>query len=215
MSPSLSIVIDAGQLERAVADLAIATFFESDRPLRGEAGRADWRLCGLLSQLVAGPHLSGRTGEAALVHTSGKLRAPRLILLGLGSPAGFSALEAKAAARDAVHRALALRASTVALPLPGHWIGTLPITPTAAAVLRGAATALAEANASLQLRLIVPPGSASKALAGLDAMAQQLAEGPVTIRISAEDPSATFAPRDFAAREPAGAAGADAPQTLR
>jgi hypothetical protein len=145
------------------------------------------------------------------VHTSGKLRAPRLILLGLGSPTGFSALEAKAAARDAVHRALALRAATVALPLPGHWVGTLPITPTAAAVLRGAATALAEANASLQLRLVVPPGSASKALAGLDAMAQQLADGPVTVRISAEDPSATFAPRDFAAREPSGASAGDAP----
>ena len=152
MSLLLSVVIDAGQLERAVADLAVATFFESDRPLRGEAGRADWRLCGLLSELVAGPHLRGRAGEAALVHTGGKLRAPRLVLLGLGAPAGFSALDAKAAARDAVHRALALRATTVALPLPGHWTGMLPITPTAAAVLRGAATALTEANAILAKR---------------------------------------------------------------
>jgi hypothetical protein len=215
VSLSLSVVIDAGQLERAAADLAVATFFESDRPLRGEAGRADWRLCGLLSRLVGGPHLRGRAGEAALVHTGAKLRAPRLVLLGLGSPAGFSALDAKAAARDAVHRALALRASTVALPLPGHWIGTLPITPTAAAVLRGAATALAEANASIRLRLIVPSGSASRALAGLDAMAQQLADGPITIRISAEDPTATFAPRDFAVRDAPDAGGAGASPTFR
>ena len=201
MSSTLSVVIDAGQLERAAADVAVATFFESDRPLRGDAGRADWRLCGLLSRLVASPHLSGRAGEAALVHTAGKLRAPRLVLLGLGVPSAFSALEVKAASRDAVLRALDLRAGTVALSLPGHWTGVLPVTPTAAAVLRGAATALAEAAASIRLRLVVPSGAASKALAGLDAMAQQLADGPVAIRISAEDPTATFAPREFAARE--------------
>jgi hypothetical protein len=215
MSPSLSVVIDAGQLERAAADLAVATFFETDRPLRGEAGRADWRLCGLLSRLVGGPHLQGHAGEAALVHTGGKLRAPRLVLLGLGSPSGFGALEAKAAARDAVHRALDLGAGTVALPLPGHWTETLGITPTAAAVLRGAATAVGEADAALRLRLIVPAGSASKALSGLDAMAHQLADGPVTIRISAEDPTATFAPRDFAPVEPAAPSGVDVSHHLR
>ena len=215
MSPSLSVVIDAGQLERVPADVAFATYFEADRPLRGEAGRADWRLCGLLSRLVDDAHLRGRAGEAALVHTLGRLRAPRLVLLGLGAVAGFGALEVKAAARDAVHRAIALRAGSAALPLPGHWAGVLPITPTAAAVLRGAATALAEAGASLRLRLVVPQGSASKALAGLDAMAQQIADGPVKIRISAEDPTATFAPRDFAPREAAGLATDLHPPTLR
>ncbi len=212
MSSTLSMTIDAGPFERAAADLAIATFYESDRPLRGEAGRADWRLCGLLSRLVAGPSLQGRLGEAALVHTGGRLRAPRLLLLGLGAPGGFSALDAKAAASEAVRRALALRVGSVALPLPGHWAGNLAITPAAAAVLRGVASALADPGASLRVRLVVPPGSASKALAGLDAMAQQLAEGPVKIRISAEDPAAGFAPRDFAPREAARPA-ADLPVT--
>lgn len=201
MKPSLSVVIDACQLERSQADVAVATFFETDRPLRGEAGRADWRLCGLLSDLVASPHLVGRLGDAALVHTAGKLRARRLVLLGLGAPAGFGAREIKAAARDGVLRAAGLRASSVAFPLPGHWAGLLPVPPTAAAVLRGAAAAVEECGGSLRMRLVVPPGAASKALSGLDAMAQQLAEGPVAIRISAEDPSATFAPRDFAIRD--------------
>ena len=201
MSASLAVVIDAGQLERAATDVAVATFFDNDRPLRGEAGRADWRLCGLLSRLVADSHLRGQAGEGALVHTGGRMRAPRLLLLGLGAPSAFTALEVKAVVRDAVHRALDLGARSVALPLPGYWLELLPVTPTAAAVLRGAATAVGEADASLRLRLVVPPGSASKALAGLDAMAQQLSDGPVAIRISAEDPSATFAPRDFAARE--------------
>lgn len=216
MSASLSVVIDAGQIERAPADLAVATFFETDRPLRGEAGRADWRLCGLLSRLLAASHLRGRAGEAALVYTGGRMRAPRLVLLGLGASAGFGALEAKAATREAVHRALGLHARTLALPLPGHWTGVLPVTPTAAAVLRGAATALAEASASLHVQLVVPPGCASHALAGLDAMAKQLDDGPVRIRISAEDPTATFAPRDFAPRESAATtAGALRPPLVR
>jgi hypothetical protein len=201
VKPSLSVVIDAGQLERTQADLAVATFFESDRPLRGDAGRADWRLCGLLSDLVATPQLRGRIGEAVLVHTGGKLRARRLLLLGLGAAHAFGAHEAKAAARDGVLRAVGLGVRSLALPLPGHWSARLPIPSTAAAVLRGAAAAVEETGATIEVRLVVPPGAASKALSGLDAMAQQLAGGAVAIRISAEDPTATFAPREFVARE--------------
>ena len=207
MSATLTVAVDVGPFERAPADLAIATFFENDRPLRGEAGSADWRLCGLLSELVAETHLRGRAGEVALVHTLGRLRAPRLLLIGLGRPAELSPLRVRDCVRDAVDRAMRLGAGSVALPMPGHWSGLLAVGPAAAATLRGAAGVVAEHGRPLRIRLLVPAGSASKALAGLETAADQLGGPGAGIRITAEE-AVAFAPtagREAGEDDPGGA----------
>ena len=53
MSESLSVEVLAEPVDRVVAEVAVAFCFREDRPLRGPAGRADWRLCGDLSRFVA------------------------------------------------------------------------------------------------------------------------------------------------------------------
>ena len=63
-----------GPIHQVPADLAVVFFFEEERPLRGAAAYADWRLCGALSRLIQRGKLAGRFGEAALVPTSGGLR---------------------------------------------------------------------------------------------------------------------------------------------
>ena len=74
MSAGLVIELDTGPIERARVDLVIVGFATTDRPLRGAAGQADWRLCGRLSKLIA----AGRRGsrrEAVLLPGGGGLRA--------------------------------------------------------------------------------------------------------------------------------------------
>ena len=44
MSQELSIAVEAGTIERSGADVVGVPLFEDERPLRGSAGRADWRL---------------------------------------------------------------------------------------------------------------------------------------------------------------------------
>jgi hypothetical protein len=183
VTPLLTIGVETGSIERVPADVAVVTVFETERPLRGECGRADWRLCGLLSDLLREGRFSGRPGEAALVPTFGRLRAPRLLLLGLGPQPGFGALEVKAAAREAVARLLRLRAASAALALPGQWTGLLPPGPSAGAVLRGAAAALSPGEPALRLDLIVAEGAASKALAGLETAWRALPEGGLLVRV--------------------------------
>ncbi len=184
----LAVAVETGPIEKAAVELVVATFFENDRPLRGEAGRVDWRLCGMLSDLLARGALRGSGGEAALIPTFGRLRAPRVLVLGLGSATGFGALEVKSMARAAVQRCAGLRVRSIALALPGHWTGLLPVGPCAAAVLRGTVAGLQETGAALRMRLVVPEGSAARALGGLETAVRQLPDGEVTVKLAGVEP---------------------------
>jgi hypothetical protein len=71
-------------IERIAVDLVVAPIFEGERPLRGAAGRIDWRLCGRLSHLCAAGRLSGGLDSAVLILAGGGVRAPRVLGVGLG-----------------------------------------------------------------------------------------------------------------------------------
>jgi hypothetical protein len=169
VSRHLRVSLETQPFERVEAEVAVATFFESDRPLRGAAGRADWRLCGLLSSLVGQGRLPGGVTDALLMPTGGRLRAPLLLAVGLGSSTGFGAVQVSEAARAAVTRVLELGARSASLGIPGEWIGAVPARPAAEALVRGALEALAPWGGSFHLGLLVSEGSASRALRGLEA----------------------------------------------
>lgn len=195
MKGALALAIDPSPIEKVVAEVAVVSFFESDRPLRGEAGRIDWRLCGALSGLIARGALRGAAGEAALLPTFGRLRAPRVLLLGLGASQGFSPLDVKAAARDAVLRLGRLRAQCAALAVPGHWTGLLPEGPAAGAILRGAVAALEETAESLRLRLVVRGTAAARAQGGVEAALRALGDPDVAIQITGGEPISALTAR--------------------
>jgi hypothetical protein len=113
----LTIEVRNDPLERVHADLAIVGWAPEDRPLRREAGRADWRLCGELWALCSSELLRGAVGEAVLIPTAGALRAPLLLALGLGPRSELGAQTWRALGRDALSRALDLRIERLVLGL--------------------------------------------------------------------------------------------------
>lgn len=143
MSAGLVIELETSPIERARVDLAIVGFATTERPLRGAAGQADWRLCGRLSRLIAAGRVEGHAGEAALLPGGGGLRAPLLLALGLGPAASLGPAAAAAFARDAVGRGLALRAGRLGLALPAGELGDLALRLRLEAVVTGAGEALA------------------------------------------------------------------------
>lgn len=171
MSRRLRISLETQPFERVEAEVAVATFFESDRPLRGCAGRADWRLCGLLSALLEQGRIAGGVSDALLVPSGGRLRAPLLLAVGLGSAAGFGAARISEAARTALSRVLDLHARSAGCGIPGEWIGAVPARPAAEALARGVLEALAPRGGSFHLTLLVPEASLGRALRGLEAVA--------------------------------------------
>jgi hypothetical protein len=110
-------------------DALIVSFFNDERPLRGVAGLADWRLCGRISRLLRTGRLRGALGEVTLLPPAGK-RLPfgRLLLFGLGEsdyPAPFGEPEYRRAVkrlRDVAERAGARR---YAVQPPGRATGLI------------------------------------------------------------------------------------------
>lgn len=165
--PALRIDVETRPFERVESDVAVAGLFADDRPLRGGVARADWRLCGLLSQLVDEGRITGRDGECVLVPAAGRLRAPRLFVMGMGPRTARTT----AAVQDLVARTLArvceLGLSDITLAPLGFAGDDWPRH--AQAVVGGAWEAARVAAAPMDLHLAVPGSSEARARASLRA----------------------------------------------
>jgi hypothetical protein len=160
---ALWIELDTAPLERARGDVAFVFFFQDERPLRGDAGRADWRLCGRLSALLTRERLTGAPGEAVLVPSGGGLRAPLLVALGAGVRGAFDEAAWERIAGDIARRSLLLRAQSAVLPLPPA-DERLGLRQRLEGLVAAAAAALAERPAAdLLLRVVLPREDALRA----------------------------------------------------
>jgi len=114
---SVVVELDDQPLERVPADLVVVGFSPDDRPLRGSASRADWRLCGELWGLVTSRKLDGTLGQAALLSAAGPLRSPLLMVVGLGHRAELAVDTWRELGRDVARRALDLGVDRAVLGL--------------------------------------------------------------------------------------------------
>jgi hypothetical protein len=186
VSGKLSLDLVADPVDRVGADVAVAFCFADDRPLRGPAGRADWRLCGDLSRFVARAH-SGPAGEALLLPTEGRLRAGRFLLLGLGSAGEFHPDGCARAVQDATRRLLDLQVRVAALGPPGDWIDRIPVGISAQACVRGAVAALEGTGRTLELRLVTSQEHLARVLRGLEAAAADMGDRGVAISLPSRE----------------------------
>lgn len=185
MSAQLQLELETAAFEAARGDAAFVCFFEDERPLRGSAGRADWRLCGWLSTLIAQGRLTGARGEAVLVPTGGGLRAPILIGLGVGRRSDFDERVWAQAVREVARRSLLLSARSVALALPPA-SQTLGLRQRVEGLVRGAAAALAEKPGELRLRLVAEPEEAPRVFELLRGMRLRALPDSVSVHVATE-----------------------------
>lgn len=80
---------DLGKWDEADRDALLLPFFADDRPLRGAAGLADWRLAGRLSRLLKAKRATGAAGETVMMPPGRRLRFARVVLFGLGESKGY------------------------------------------------------------------------------------------------------------------------------
>lgn len=166
MSAAIELCVETTPFERIEADLAVAGFFLDERPLRGAAGRADWRLCGAITELVGRGRLRGKVGEATLVPSMGRLAAERVLLLGLGRRSSFRVGRARDTSIAVVERGLALGARAVVLAPPIG--GPDSFSRQAAGIVHGAIEAAKRCSGSLRMSLALPPSVATEGLKSLD-----------------------------------------------
>ena len=179
MRAALAVELDEGPIERIRTDLVIIGFAPEDRPLRRGAGRADWRLCGSLWNLISSEALSGALGEAALLSARGALRSPLLLAVGLGPRNGLTVEAWRELGRDTTDRALGLRAESAVLDLATDAADAG--SEATRALFCGVASAVAERHAGL--RLVLTGDDAAARLSELRALPKRELPSEVDLRI--------------------------------
>ncbi len=181
-----------------VTDVAVDTVAllvpADERPLRGEAGWVDWRLCGRISRLLAEDFARGDVGEAVLVPSSPPLEALRVVLIGAGPARELRDRVLRRVAQEAAQRLLGLRAGVAAVACPGavdleHGIEDL---------VRGLVYGVAasdDAEARLQVVLALDPGREKSFLAVLSRVigAARAREVSIEVRWLEADPGEEIA----------------------
>lgn len=82
--------LDLARWDESARDCLVLPVFKDDRPLRGAAGLADWRLCGRLSRLLKSERASGEAGETMMLPPGRRLKFARILWFGLGEAKGYS-----------------------------------------------------------------------------------------------------------------------------
>ena len=82
--------LDLARWDETSRDCLVLPVFKDDRPLRGAAGLADWRLCGRLSRLITAQRATSEQGETLLLPPGRRLKFKRVMWFGLGDAKGYS-----------------------------------------------------------------------------------------------------------------------------
>lgn len=117
--------LDLSRWDETPRDILVLPVFRDDRPLRGAAGLADWRLCGRLSRLIKASKATADAGETMLLPPGRRLRWKRVMWFGLGDAKGYSDDRFKndiAWIRDVVKGA---NATDVSMQAPGRASGMI------------------------------------------------------------------------------------------
>ena len=139
----MNITVVHQPLQSVSADALIVNVFEGAEAPTGAAGALDAVLThgpsargGAIHQMLSLGDFKGRLNEVAVVYTQGVIPAPRVIVVGLGKQAEFSADKARQASVSAVRRARDLGCKRVASLV--HTADSLDPRAAAAATAEGA-----------------------------------------------------------------------------
>jgi hypothetical protein len=137
----------------------IVGYYANEQPLRGDAGRVDWRLHGMLSRLIIDQKLTGTFGEDLLVPAI-RLAAQRIVLLGMGDHKTLDAARLRTLAELAVKKLETLKERRCLLALPGEKQGFEPPVRTAAPIIEGFLSPIARNHRIEEIAILAPDGLA-------------------------------------------------------
>lgn len=107
-------------LDRERGGTLVVCAFDEERPLKGLAGRVDWRLCGRLSDLIFAGNLEASFGSTLLCPVDGRLPFERLLFVGLGSTSKYTTERYSEACHIIAWKLARMLETDFAVTLPGH-----------------------------------------------------------------------------------------------
>ncbi len=86
----MRVTVESGDIAKSEAQCVVVNLFEGVAAPGGATGALDRALEGMIIELIASGDIRGKAGELTLLHTFGKIPAPRVLVAGLGKSADFT-----------------------------------------------------------------------------------------------------------------------------
>ncbi len=167
-----------GPIARAPGETLVVPIPADERPLGGDAGWVDWRMCGEISRRLAQGEVQGFSGEALLFPARPPIRAERVLVLGLGPSRDLAGRPLLRGFRELTARLLRLRCTCALLALPR----SIDLELDGDLCLRGCLEALASSFPTARLRLVLP--EAEPRIAALKSALAAVAEDAERMKVS-------------------------------
>jgi leucyl aminopeptidase len=123
-------------------DALIVNLFQGVKSPGGATGAVDRALGGMITKLIADHEIKGKLGEVTVFHDCKKLRARKVIIVGLGKQKALSLDNIRKAAAAAAKKAQEIRAKKVGTVVHGAGIGGMDPRLAAQAIVEGTCLAL-------------------------------------------------------------------------
>jgi len=133
----MQIKVQSGDISAFRADAIVVNLFEGVTSPGGGTGAVDQAMGGAISQLIEAGDIRGKSGEFTLIHSLGKVPAPRVVVAGLGKSSEFSVDKVRALSGDLARYLRRQRLKNVAVITHGAGIAGLPAEDCAAAIAEG------------------------------------------------------------------------------
>jgi leucyl aminopeptidase len=133
----MKIKVSSEPLDTLTYDSLAFGFFSDERPPRGYCGLADWRLNGLVSNLIAGGRVSGAFMEKVLISSDQRIPSPKILLMGLGESAQLTYEKLYTAGCTILQTLSEVECANFAFDIPGSGRCPLEVPKMAVAMVSG------------------------------------------------------------------------------
>ena len=134
----MEIKVIAGDITQAEVGALIVNLFEGVQQPGGATGAVDRALDGAISNLIADGEIKGKKGALTLIHTLGKIKPARVVVVGLGKQDAFTPDVVRAVTAEACRRVRRIGVQRVATIAHGAGIGGMSPQTSGQAIAEGA-----------------------------------------------------------------------------
>ena len=142
----MEIKVVSGDITHQDVGAIVVNLFQGVESPEGATGAVDGGLDGAVSQLIEDGEITGKLGEATLVHTLGKMTPARVLVAGLGKREEFTLDTVRRVTAESCRRLRRVGVETVATIAHGAGIGGLETAAVGQAVAEGAILGLYRFN---------------------------------------------------------------------
>src|SRR5262245_41290887 len=133
----MEVTVKAGRLDKESVNTIILMLYEGDSTPHGTAAIMDKTLDGAITALVREGEFTGKLKQQSVLHTQGRLKFKKVVLIGLGKPEKLTLEGLRQVAASAATYARSLRSSSIAVSIDGAERAHLALSDTAQAVAEG------------------------------------------------------------------------------